>query len=265
MNQCSTFLSVIVVLYNDVIDNIACLSEAKCSPYVKDIVICDNSTVPNKNAERAAALGLEYIAMEGNQGLPCAYKRGVEKSSGSVVCLFDDDSLVESRYFEAIANSFENDLDLDIALPLVISNNMVLSPCHFNGFRSKKFENIASIHICDDISGINSGMAIRKSVFDRVQHCQSLFLDFVDHRFILDAKKAELKISYIPIAILHQNYSLNSDSKNQAISRLRIFERDARVFFSDSFGKSLYGTLVCVYRRLKLCLHYHSFKFLYTK
>ena len=256
-----TGITVVVVLYNGSVANIRCLDCAMRSPYVKDVVVCDNSTRVNDNAAEAVSLGVSYVPMGGNKGLPAAYRRGVAESRGDVVCIFDDDTSVDLSYFEAVSDAFEKSGDLDIALPLVMADDFVLSPCRFNGIWAKAFSSVRDIHDSDVLSGINSGMAVRRAVFARVRHDERLFLDFVDHRFVGDARKAGMKISYLDGPVLHQDFSLGSDTQGQAAARYRIYKADSKVFFSDSLPKRICGFLLRVYRGAKLSLRYGTIFF----
>ena len=53
--------SVLVVVYNESIQNITCIDYVVNAPQVGQIVICDNSTVDNGNAALARVFGFDYI------------------------------------------------------------------------------------------------------------------------------------------------------------------------------------------------------------
>lgn len=249
-------LSVLVVVYNQTVDEILCLEPALSAPSVGQVVVCDNSTCDNDNAERAERLGITYLDMHGNAGLSKAYNAGVTKCTGDVICIFDDDTTVQQDYFDAVASLWNSSIAWDIALPLVMDGTEILSPCLFNGFRSRAFSSLTQIKDSLRMSGINSGMAIKRSLFSRVAYDESLFLDLVDHRFIEDARNAGASIAFLDGPVLHQEYSLRSDSYDAAINRFGIFEKDAKTFYSDTALRRLYCSLMLAQRRLKLVSRY---------
>lgn len=243
--------SVIVVAYNCAIDEIPCLKSTLASPSVGQVIVCDNSTEQNCNAERAEELGITYLPMEGNVGLPKAYNAGVEECGEEILCIFDDDTRVGTDYFDAVAELSNSSRKWDIALPLVMDGSDILSPCIFKGYRARPFLNSAQIKSSDNLSGINSGMVIKREVFSTIQYDERLFLDFVDHRFLQDARNLGMSIVYLDGPVLQQDYALSSDSPDTASRRLCIFEKDAKVFYEDSMPRRLYCNAMLIYRHIK--------------
>ena len=249
-------ITVLVVLYNQDLNSIGCLETALKSRCVAQIVVCDNSTQVNKNADQAAELGVCYLPMGGNKGLSIAYNVGVAACTGDVICVFDDDTVVGDDYFEAVSELYEFNQKWDVALPLVMSGPDVLSPCEFDGYRAHPFSSPSEVRESSRLSGINSGMAVRRSVFSRVHYDERLFLDLVDHQFIQDVKAVGLKVVYLKGPVLKQNFSLETDSVYQAANRLRIFKRDARIFYSPSLAKRAYCEIMLTWRKAKLSKRY---------
>ena len=233
VNQPS-IISVVIVLYNKSIRGICSLNSVLSSSYVGEVIVCDNSTVPNDNARAAERLGITYISMEGNKGLPFAYRKGVNSSSGEVICIFDDDTSVPSDYFDAVAAAFGVSESLGICLPPVVTRDLILSPCRFNGIRGIPFEKLSDIKECDDLSGINSGLAIRRSVFDVVDYDTNLFVDYVDHAFLRDAREAGIEISYLDCSALSQQFSFEISANDQVLKRMRLFISDSKTYYSDA-------------------------------
>jgi GT2 family glycosyltransferase len=249
-------ISVLVVLYNQLLRDIRCLGAALESGHVSQVVVCDNSTDANDNAAQAADFGVIYLPMGDNRGLSAAYNAGAAACTGDVVCVFDDDTAVGGDYFEAVASLYKSGREWDVALSLVMSGADVLSPCEFDGYRAHPFTSPLEVRESDRLSGINSGMTVKRSTFSRVRYDERLFLDLVDHRFIQDARAAGLKVVYLRGPVLRQDFSLDTDSASQAASRLQIFERDARAFYSTSPTKRAYCELMLARRKAKLCKRY---------
>jgi rhamnosyltransferase len=255
-------ISLIVVLYNRSIESIACLNSAISDMNVTQIIICDNSVIPNKNDEYAKRFGLTYIDMDDNRGLSTAYNAGVLQASGDVICFFDDDTIVCDSYFKAVSDLYEDSDQWDIALPLVKAGDIILSPCKFRGFRVTVFTDTSQIVEFPYLSGINSGMVVRHSVFSKVSYDENLFLDFVDHKLIADARQTGLSVVFLRGPVLQQNFSLITDTADAAANRLSIFLHDARVFYSKGLLKRIYCELIVIYRKVRLCCKYKSLQFL---
>ncbi|MCH4184185.1 MAG: glycosyltransferase [Eggerthellaceae bacterium] len=251
-------VSALIVLYNKSINDIVCLDTVQSSNHVVQIVVCDNSECVEENRRIAKVKGIDYLSMEGNKGLSKAYNAGITCCKGDVICLFDDDSFVHPQYFDELDNLWSKKLDWDIALPLVMSGNSVLSPCYFNGFRSRTFDPKAVDAANDNINGINSGMAIKKYVYNIIQYNEKLFLDLVDHQFCIDAHNADFKIVFCESMKLGQNYSFDTNSLVQAKARMKVFEKDAKVFYSSSLVKKAYCTFMLMFRKIKLYMKYRN-------
>lgn len=255
-------VSLVVVVYNQSLANVPAIMEAIHSASEIEVVVCDNSNIENNNATLSEEFGLCYVDMGGNKGLSAAYRAGVEKCSGEVVCLFDDDTEVKGDYFTAVRNLDSSSNAWDVALPLVMSGSNVLSPCLFNGYRAHRFAKVGCVADCSQLSGINSGMAIKRALFDAVQHDTSLFLDLIDHKFITDVRRTGGKVVYLRGPVLRQSFSFTTDDVDSALNRLCIFERDARYFYKDSLSRRLYCGLMLAGRKIKLCLRYRTAHFL---
>lgn len=254
--------SLIIVVFNRSVDNVPAIKAAITTSVRPEIIVCDNSTEEYCNQAMCEALGVCYVDMAGNKGLAAAYQAGIERCHGSLVCLFDDDTEVDQDYFTALEDLDASSPDWDVALPLVMSGDSVLSPCTFDGFRAHSFPSIESVSDCSELSGINSGMIVKRSVFEAVSYDSGLFLDLVDHKFIDDAKKAGMKVIYFRGPLLEQSYSLTTDNFDKALNRLAIFERDARHFYSGSAPRRLYCIGMLAVRKIKLCLKFQTIRFL---
>lgn len=255
-------ISIIVVVYNQSVGSAPVVRAAIRSGLGIEIVVCDNSTCENDNLALSEKLGLCYVNMDGNKGLSAAYRAGIERCHGEVVCLFDDDTEVGKDYFVTVKDLDVSSRTWDVALPLVLSGDAVLSPCCFNGYRAHPFSGSSRVTDCSELSGINSGMVIKRSLLDNVQHDPGLFLDLIDHKFISDVKKAGGKVIYLQGPVLRQSYSYATDNADSALTRLLIFERDARHFYGDSLSQRLYCVGMLVGREIKMCLRYRTTRFL---
>ena len=255
-------VSVLIVVYNESISSISCIDTVASSSLVSQIIVCDNSTTPNTNTALARDFGIDYISMGGNAGLSRAYNAGVQSCTGDVLCLLDDDSLICDAYFEELESRWSNAGEWDVLLPLVTSGDEILSPSQFDGFRTHAFRSREAIAVSPRLTGINSGMAVKKKVFEKVSYDESLFLDLIDHQFLLDVRRAGFKVNFDNKMRIEQTFSFSTDDSNSALSRLGLYSHDARVFYSRTIPQRFYCELMLLGRRMKQCARYGDMRFL---
>lgn len=258
----------IIVLYNQKI------SAEKFSMLNGRIVFCDNSTdaeIKSLNVSYAKNLKNDrifYLDMHGNKGLSKAYNSAIATLSlneNDFVVIFDQDTLIPQDMQLRYENFISENKDADIICPIVLDSVGVMSPSIASG---TKFSHIALISQINgknisSYSFINSGMCIKRSVFDRIKYEENLFLDFVDHDFILSAKKNGFKIKICKEVVLNQNFSgVTKNSYNQDFSRFCIYMKDAKVFYKKWFCKNY--KLILLPRAVKLCLIHKNLSFLLT-
>ena len=88
----------ILVVYNKDI------ASSKSYDFIKNyssikLIVCDNSTIENKNEEKVLNDGNMYISMHGNKGLSKAYNKALKNipySKDDYVLLLDDDTTLKS-------------------------------------------------------------------------------------------------------------------------------------------------------------------------
>ena len=238
------------------------------------IVFCDNSTdaeIKNYNVSYVENLKNDrifYLDMHGNKGLSKAYNSAIANLSlneNDFVVIFDQDTLIPQDMQLRYENFISKNKDADMICPVVLDSVGVMSPSIASG---TKFSHIASISQINgtnisSYSFINSGMCIKRSVFDRIKYEENLFLDFVDHDFILSAKKNGFKIKICKEVVLNQNFSgVTKNTYNQDFSRFCIYMKDAKVFYRKWFCKNY--KLILLPRALKLCMIHKNLSFLLT-
>lgn len=254
----SIWATAVVVLYNEKIENSSVLVDLKQLSSEIKTVVCDNSTSPCNKASDVWD-GAVYLDMGGNVGLSAAYNRAMDYIQGDVVCIFDDDTTIEEPFFPNLKKSLDG--DWDIMMPLVYSGDSLMSPARCRGLRPRPID-IDAASSCRFLTGINSGMVIRKAVYDTLRYDERLFLDFVDHQFCKDAHEAGLRITVNKNMVLHQTYSLITDDCSSALNRFKVFARDVRMFYRHTWTQRLYCRIMLGYRALKQACRYKSFSFL---
>ncbi len=249
-------LGILLVIYNR-----ACEDSPSCESlretHQAQVVIVDNSTVPNDNAAYAAKNGFGYVAMGGNFGLAKAYNRGVrflkEHTSATHVLLLDDDTTLPEEFFSLTRQAVENEPTATVFLPRVQDEKGLLSPCRIDGLRVTRIADPCEL-TARTVTGINSGMVIDLKVFDDYTYDEGYFLDYIDHAFLRDMKQSGAHIC-ITKAALTQRFAANARGARQAQKiRFRIFKTDFRRFCGTSFQGRLTAWAVIMRRRIKLWL-----------
>jgi len=241
----------IIVIYNVTIDK---CDSIKSSEYINNIIICDNSDQEifnSYNKQYARDNKYIYINMQGNKGISKAYNEGILHVSTKYFCLLDDDTKIDNEYFKEVnATLCQTQCRYDIYLPIVIGNNYkIMSPCQISGKRFKPFNNLAEIKY--PFSAINSGMIIKTDIFKKYSYDEKFFLDMVDHKFMKDNAN-EHNTYVMRNNIIHQDFSSLSDSKEQAMKRLKIYAKDAKTYYGNSFPNFIFRNAQLIYRIIKI-------------
>lgn len=269
MTQTSSNINfkVIIVIYNNKCEISNSISSILgLNKRCVEIVVCDNSTKKeiSKNNEQFCKLQkVQYINMQGNAGLSRAYNRALmQTSSNQWVVLFDQDTIVDSTYFDELEKSILIYPNTTIHVPVVKSKGVQISPCVMKGHVVKKMT-VTRYGLYNNITAINTGMAIRASVFEKTgNYNEMIFLDYVDHYFIRNFSKYYHNIAVFK-CILEQEFSDHdhSDLKSD-VARFKIYKKDFYLFCKDSISGQIYYLFKIIYRTLKLTLYHKSLVFI---
>ena len=254
----------IVVIYNKRCEeSLTCCALSNMNDI--KVLIYDNSTSDFFNEQYCKAKGWTYLGGMGNIGISKAYNTCINHLSkenfDGMVCLFDDDTNIDENYFcylrEAVKASFNK-----IFVPLIYSANELLSPCILKkGHKVERFCNgqAAIEYAGNDISAINSCMAINMTVFKNYRYDENIFLDGVDHHFVTDMRAQGENITVFEYRCNHNFSGVEHPSKKAAINRFKIYAKDYRYILKND--KLSYFKLVGK-RALSLCFKYKTLIFL---
>ncbi|MGN0161903.1 MAG: glycosyltransferase [Lachnospiraceae bacterium] len=251
----------IMVIYNkSLLDSITyqCLKDADIT-----LVVCDNSEKTGDNVSIAGKDGVEYLPMGGNRGLSYAYNRALEyifsslyAEDGDVISLFDDDTQVSVEYLEK-ARSMQG----QIALPVMRDTLGIMSPVLMEGCYVRRIESTEQLMRLNPrkLSGINSAMALRAGIMRNYRYCEEMFLDYIDHMFIMDMRKKNIFPEVMQVE-LHQKFSAVEDSAEAARARFALQKRDLKIFYKNSMF--LYY-IVVLKKHFKLVMKYKDLRMLF--
>lgn len=244
-------LYAILVIYNkSVLDSTTYLF---CKEH-KDIqlIVCDNSTIDNENKMIVEKDGHHYISMHGNKGLSRAYNMAIDEiqNKHGYVMILDDDTILNEEYYHSIQN-----LNCDIAIPIVKSQTSILSPCNMDHYVASGWDGKSELK---HISAINSGMVIHLKLFENYRYDENLFLDYVDHHFMMDMQNKDIQVLD---CVIYQEFSAEEKtSLESCLNRFRIFKKDSKYFY---WNHKLQYFFVVYKRAVRLIFQYKSLRFLF--
>jgi glycosyltransferase involved in cell wall biosynthesis len=276
---------ILVVIYNRSCSESTSIASLGVSPALSVLVV-DNSTdeaYRQLNGQFCTLNHYQYLAMNGNVGLPAAYQAGLRLLAPSVdyIMLLDDDTQVPAGCFEILRNRIVSDSSsalsnrpAEIWLPLVFDQKGLLSPCRRRSclfFRLKQ----PPEQFSGKMSAINSGMVLRSSLVLESQppgqegeplFARELFLDCVDHLFILKQQALGRSFAIYPARFQQSLFELESAGQpgqaGRALNRFKIYSKDFRAFCRAGSLNLIVANLYLLFRAIKLSLRYRSGQFI---
>ena len=221
----------IIVVYNkECKDSISLQSLYRWKNDIK-LVVFDNSTKPNGNAEYCEKEKIYYLTKGDNIGLSRAYNHVLDSlklNDNDYVIILDDDTELNDNYVKELQTC--TDGTKEVILPIVYNGTSIISPANIKYKCSSRMVKSVEELDRDNMSAINSGMLIKASVFNKIRYNEQLFLDCVDHEFMRMVRKEKLNI-HIMDSFINQNFSRNEKPKlESALHRFRLYRKDFRKF-----------------------------------
>ena len=254
-----------------VVYNVFCGDSPTCNALknLKDpfltVLIYDNSTADYGNRAYCEENGWVYLGGEGNVGISKAYNACIDhllcQTGADMLCLFDDDTHITDSYFTELKKACENRKE-NIFVPLIYGANKLVSPCILDkNHRVTPFQEDgeALSYTGDQLSAINSCMALKKELFADFRYDENIFLDGVDHNFILQMRQRGEKIKVFPYRCDHAFSGTEKPPVKSAMVRFRIYAKDYQYILGEN--KRAYYRLVGK-RALRLTAQYKTFTFL---
>lgn len=252
-----------VVIYNTTCqDSPTCRALEKLSDVT--VLIYDNSTRDFGNRAYCEQAGWVYLGGQGNLGLSKAYNACIDylkdTNKADMLCLFDDDTDLEPAYFEALEKARAQ--GGRIFVPMIFAGGSLISPCILHKdhkvqmFGSKEE---ARAYTGENLSAINSCMAIDLEIFENFRYDENIFLDGIDHNFTQAMKARGEKIHLLDYRCSHAFSGVEKPPKASALVRFKLYAKDYAYILREN--KAAYYRLVGK-RALRLMLQYKSPVFL---
>ena len=250
----------ILVVYNKDI------ASSKSYDFIKNyssikLIVCDNSTIENKNEEKVLNDGNMYISMHGNKGLSKAYNKALKNipySKDDYVLLLDDDTTLTNEYIQTVFRSIET--KKDVYIPIVKTSNMLMSPVISKDGCICPIKEIDQIHD-SKISAINSGMLICTDVFNDYQYPEQMFLDYVDHAFMFEMNRRHKQMEVMNITVF-QSFSVDEFNKIAEKNRFKIFKKDIAYYYKELVKNRKFYLYILLKRKIRLIFKYRDVRIL---
>ena len=221
----------LIVIYNKKIDSsttFKCINKDKRL----NLIIYDNSLDNKYNKEFAKKNKIEYYTINKNVGLSKAYNYVIRKhkmNDNDYIMILDDDTEITNNYLDEV-DKIINSHEYDIILPIVKSNKRMMSPSNIQfNCRVKRVKDISKLKM-NKITAINSGMVVKKKVYNDIKYDENLFLDYVDHLFMKNIRNRNYSI-YVMNSFLNQNYSRDQKQSFESVKfRFNIFKKDFKYY-----------------------------------
>ena len=171
--------------------------------------------------------------MNGNAGLSRAYNRALEllhPAAADLIVWADDDTEFPGNYFGDLIRWSEARPDAAVFLPVVMSRERMISPALYGKYRIRTAGSTDEL-AGREITAINSGMAVRASVYQNYRYNEEIFLDYLDHDFMRYCRSKKLPAAIMTQVLLQQSFFADSRPERiAALKRRKIFSRDFRLY-----------------------------------
>lgn len=266
--------TILICLFNKSIeDSNTIQSLLSSSPFLDNtkIILWDNSLTPLKEDKISYLCSklknLEYISTPENTPLARIYNSIIDrqKKSDGYLMICDDDSLIPVSFFQEIFLEIGNNLNINLFLPKIVANSVIVSPARDYKIFSKFFRNLKTglIH-SNNITAINSCMVISNRIFlNGFRYDLRLNFYGTDNYFMYNYTRRYQKIFVLNSNVRH---SLSFNSTNDLKNKLRIFReirRANRIVYADNFVTKNVVRLNNFIVAVKYCLRFKTLKFLY--
>lgn len=235
-------LTALIVIYNK-----SCL-ESTTFKFIRkykkkmNIIVFDNSTIDYGNSEYCEKQNITYYTVNQNIGLSRAYNfilNKIKLSKSNYILILDDDTTLNDNYIREVLETINID-NADVLLPLVWSNNELISPSSVSfNCRVKQIKDVSFINR-KNITAINSGMVIRTSIYNDIKYNENLFLDYVDHDFMKNIREKNYNIKILSSSI-YQSFSRNEKQPLSSVKiRFNIYKKDFKKYCINCNKKWFY-------------------------
>lgn len=262
----------LVVLYKtDVLDSetIKTIQNQKQSDAITEIIIWDNS--PEAIDDSRLQLVKEilgnciYISTPENTSLSKLYNHVITNYHFDYILLLDQDTGIPENYFNEILQYVKHFPDINLFLPIVKNDNLIVSPGSFRYFKGKHWDSpISGLISSKNTLAVTSGMLISWNYFAKHNYRfdERLNLYGIDTKFMLDYAKKEKTLFVSPIAFAHNSALWSNPPADELLPRFKNFKKAWSLILSDRPIANFLNLLHSKYSSIKLAIKYKDLRFL---
>lgn len=176
-------LTLVLVIYNQKIEDSPSFQSIR--NYLKgnfDVIIYDNSQVPQILDKEQYNFPIDYVHDYRNLGIANAYQYALDKTSNAWLVLLDQDTNLTSDYFNELNDSLlKLDEETVVAVPKVFADGKIVSPASNIKYTLESNQLVEGKQV-ESVTGINSGACFRVSWLKANGGFNQKFpLDYLDH------------------------------------------------------------------------------------
>jgi GT2 family glycosyltransferase len=234
-------------------------------------VIWDNSPVaatPLELEKVREGLSFEYISRPENVALSKVYNQVVSANKFEYILLLDQDTGIPKNYLREIGYHIANHPHVNLFLPIVKNNQLIVSPGNFNLFKGKHWKDTRKGLIpSKNILAVTSGMLISRRYIDSYsyQFDERLNLYGIDSKFMLDFAKNEKELFVLPLTLAHSSALWSNPTSSELLPRFKNLRKAWDIILSDrplpKLLNAIYGKYLCI----KLAVKYRDIRFMLTE
>lgn len=257
----------IVVLYNKKIPDSSTLNSLKgIQDKHIEVHIFDNSDKNMGNSKYVERTGWFYYTKGENIGISKAYNYVIDRnkdfSTLTYFVMLDDDAEISGDFFKYLERELRVS-KLDISVPIIKVGKEIMSPSKVSALgRVKKINDLKEVNQ-DNITAINNGMVINSEVFNTIRYNDKLFIDYVDHDFMRQARGNGFSIGTLHFILNHNMSSEDTSiSEESRLFRFNLYVSDLLTYFSSNDKHNLFGRIQILHMGFRYFLRYRNGKFL---
>jgi len=212
-------MSIIIVNYNNINDTIECLDSLKHTIYPNyEIIVVDNGSMADSRQILEKRKDIKLIALDKNYGFVTANNIGINNSSGEMICLLNNDTIVDAKWLSELVNTLLSNDNLSATYPFFIdygapkektwSTPKILKTLK-NGTRNLigyTIYNVFDDYITTYLDASGCCLLFWKDIFDK--YCdEDYFMYYDDVYFCWRLQLQHYKIERTPYAVVYHKGS----------------------------------------------------------
>lgn len=219
-----------------------------------------------KLEENFSFKNFEYKGVEENYSLSEIYNYTFEKYKNKVdyFILFDNDSIIEDKYFIELENALKKNKNIDLYLPTVVVNKVIVSPARMLFFKGSYLKDIkVGEKKAKYTTAINSGMVISNNFIVKENYSYDVRLKFygTDDYFMKKYREKREKIYVFNYKMSHE-LAINNTEEDYEMKKWRFKDKvnGVRICHSDTICKMLIIELYIFILKIKFWMRNKKFK-----